>query len=210
MEALIRLNLFKTSSDVQQGIWSTRIYLLLLIVGSSILAIYTSVTLHTISVTVNKPSWAHFQQLYTKYSLELSCPCTDISIPYESFITIQPRFHQVCSSDFVQTDRWLEYFTWAYNPNITTYPSRVYPAFDFRVKGQLYFFFLRSLCQLAVKTVANAIATFNKTKFVSAEPMFKAHFNAQTSLIIQQLQENVSNSMISAKDRHMLYRIPLS
>ena len=191
MQMFITLNLFKTSSGVQRDIWSTRIYLFLLIGGSSILAIYTSVTLHTITITVHNPSWADFQQMYAHYSPGLFCPCTDISVPYADFITIQPRFHQVCSSDFVQTDRWLAYFTWLYRPNGTIVSVLSNP-YEFRFIAHSHFFFMRTLCQLANETVANAIARFNEMEFVSAEPLPEAYFNAQTSLMIHQFEEDVS------------------
>jgi hypothetical protein len=58
---------------------------------------------------------------------------------------------------------------------------------------------MRTLCQLANETVANAIATFNKTEFVSVEPMAEAYFNAQTSLIIQQFEDHVSCHIVFGK-----------
>ena len=191
MQMFITLNLFKTSSGVQRDIWSTRIYLFLLVVSSTILAIYTSVTLHTIKITVHNPSWDSFEQIYAQYSSELSCPCSDISVPYSSFMIVKPRFHQVCSSDFVRLDRWLAYFTWLVRPNGTAV-SVLYNPSEFRFIAHSHFFFMRTLCQLANETVANAIARFNEMEFVSAEPLPEAYFNAQTSLMIHQFEEDVS------------------
>lgn len=198
MQMFITVNLFKTSAGVQRDIWSTRIYLFLLIVASTILAIYTSVTLHAIKITIHNPSWASFQQMYAHYSPELFCPCTDISVPYASFLIIQPRFHQVCSSDFVQTDRWLAYFTWLYRPNGTSFPVINSP-FDFRFIAHSHFFFMGTLCQLANEIVANAISRFNEMEFVSAEPLPEAYFDAQTSLMIHQFEEDVSSYKVGGE-----------
>ena len=37
---------------------------------------------------------------------ELTCPCSNVAIPYHKFIRLTPIFHQVCSSDFV-TESWI-------------------------------------------------------------------------------------------------------
>jgi hypothetical protein len=45
--------------------------------------------------TVLSPSIVTFEKLHAIYSNTLSCTCQQIAIPYGSFVTIKPIFHQV-------------------------------------------------------------------------------------------------------------------
>jgi hypothetical protein len=167
------------------------VYLILLATGVFILAVYSSVTLRTVSVTVYNPSRDQFEQMHVEYPVTLSCPCTRLSMPYSSFMTIQPHFHQVCSSDFIQDNGWLSYFQFFPLPN-TTIPEGIFYALDFREPtGQSLFYLMQTLCQLASEMVTNALVVFNDTQFVSAEPLSDDNFDEQTTILIQQFQQQV-------------------
>ncbi|UJR22357.1 hypothetical protein I4U23_025419 [Adineta vaga] len=58
--------------------------------------------LKSISEIFANPSNEICQVLKENYSCTLRCSCTQISIPYEDFINIQMKYHQICSSDFIQ------------------------------------------------------------------------------------------------------------
>ncbi|CAF2763944.1 unnamed protein product [Rotaria sp. Silwood2] len=106
-------------------------------------------------------------------------------------MAIWPRYHQVCTSTFVQNDGWLEY--WPVNlidPNDTN--NRAFSSNDFRVTGQAFFQQLQTFCNLATDIVANAVEVFNRTNFISAKPLAQADFNAQTSAIFTQFKQQVS------------------
>ena len=193
-QKMITLNLFKQSAlllNDRDGRWSTRLYFILLIIGISILGIYSSVTLHTITVTVHNPTWSQFDQMYVQYSSTLSCPCTQLSTYYSSFMAIRIRLHQVCFSDFTRDDRWLSYFLLIPLSNATP-PITVYYALDFRQpSGWSLFRLMQNLCHLANETVTSALMTFDNTPFVSTEPLSSDNFGSQTSFIIQQFEEQV-------------------
>jgi hypothetical protein len=190
----VALNLFKNSGPLltdRDGRWSTRLYFVLLTIGIFILGIYSSVTPHTISVSVHNPSWSQFDQMNAQYSLTLSCPCTQLSIQHSSFISIQIRLHQICSSDFIQNDRWLSYFLLIPLANATP-PNGVYYTLDFRqFSGQSLFRLMQNLCQLANETVTNALMVFDNTQLVTVEPLSSKNFNSQTFFLVQQLVEQV-------------------
>ena len=192
-ESLLTLNSFTNSillSDVKQKIWATRIYLLFLLAGIVILTIYSSVTLHTKSITIHNPSRNQFEQIYEEYPLTLYCPCTYLSTPYSNFITIQPRFHQICSSDFIREDKWLLYFDFVpLNSSLTDYP---FFSLDFRdAAGLSIFRVMKVLCEFANTTVTNAITLFNNTQFVNNEPLTREKFDQQTSALIDQFKKQV-------------------
>jgi hypothetical protein len=113
---------------------------------------------------------------------------------------VQPRYHQVCSSDFVKDDAWLLY---------NNGPFGTLFALDFRIVGIGLFTILQTLCQMSTKTVANELAVFNDTEFFSAQVLANDTFNIQTSILIRQLQEQVFDKeiMTSPKTKHVLFQI---
>jgi hypothetical protein len=195
---LVALNIYQKSvilPDIKQKLWATRICLFLLLIGVAILTIYSSVTTHSISVTVNNPSRSQFEYLFEKYPLTLSCPCTDLSTPYSTIINIQPRYHQICTSDFIQEDKWLLYF----NMIPYTYASLQnysYNSQDFRLDtGSSLFRIMRILCQFANETITNALTVFNDTQFISNEPLSAKTFNTQTSSLIAEFEQQVRHNI---------------
>ena len=70
-----------------------------MVLALSVLVLYTSLAIVTHTVTVKQPTVNVYTELQTKYSQTLVCPCTQIAIDYEQFIS----FHQIkyCISSFV-------------------------------------------------------------------------------------------------------------
>ncbi|CAF3872057.1 unnamed protein product, partial [Rotaria sp. Silwood1] len=62
-----------------------------------------TLSVQTISQTVASPTQEQYEKLLKQYSQTLQCPCTTISIPYEDFLRVASIYHQVCSSDFIQS-----------------------------------------------------------------------------------------------------------
>jgi hypothetical protein len=91
------------------GIIATRLYILLLLIGLLILGFYTSLVKHPQSHTVSFPSLAKFENLKNLHLSNLICPCSRLSMSYGRIISIAPRYHQICSSEFVE-DYCLSYF----------------------------------------------------------------------------------------------------
>lgn len=95
----MKLNIFESSSTdleiIQRERRSTKIFIVLFFILIIVFAIYGGVGKQIVQVTVYNPSHDAFQSLYRKYQATLKCPCTNIAIPYGSFMQIQPIFHQV-------------------------------------------------------------------------------------------------------------------
>lgn len=98
------LNIFESDATdveiVRQERWSTRVYMVLFFILVIVFFIYGGLGRQIIEVTVSNPSHNTFQSLQQKYPNTLKCPCTNIAIQYQSFIQIQPIFHQVLTLSF--------------------------------------------------------------------------------------------------------------
>ena len=66
--------------------YSTRVYIILLLTGLSILTIFTSLRMQTITVTITMPTLTNFTDLYDQYPLTLNCPCSQATVKYNQFI----------------------------------------------------------------------------------------------------------------------------
>ncbi|CAF4212546.1 unnamed protein product [Adineta steineri] len=91
------------------------------------------------TVNIASPTLTKYEQLYSKYSQTLICPCKHISINYEKFLSIEYTLHQVCTSFFI-TDEWIAY--------INVPGTGYYVTDDFRVTGPYQFETLRAFCEL--------------------------------------------------------------
>lgn len=87
--------------------YTTRLYLLLLIVYIYILFHATIMNQQTGTVVITNVDMEQFEKLYSKYDEFLSCPCSTITTSYETFISNTIQFHPVCSSFFV-SQQWIE------------------------------------------------------------------------------------------------------
>ena len=148
----------------RQQITSTRIYLSLLVCGVVILLAQASFSNITQRITVQKPSQKTFEQLQsqTEYAATLECSCKNITLPYNSIMTISPRIHQLCSSDFMSTSRWIRLLH-------NQLAGLDYPYDDFHLFAVPQFNLLASLCNLANSTLTDELKSFNAKPFVSIQ-----------------------------------------
>ncbi|CAF3338151.1 unnamed protein product [Rotaria sp. Silwood2] len=186
-EKILKLNMFPLSSDITDGIYSTRIYILLFVIGIFILVFYSSIIVRIRIHSVYQPSIDEYEQLYSQYSSTLVCPCTHLSVPYSSIIQMKPYYHQVCSSDIVKNNGWLLYF----NGLVGAFYS-----LDFRIRGFKIFAILQTLCSMSNETITNKLAVFNDLQFVSARVVTKNAFNTQIFALIQQFKQQTLASFL--------------
>ena len=177
-------NLFPLASNIKDGIYATRSYIVLLIIAILVLVSYTSISLQVQSFTVYQPSLSVYEELYNQYPSTLVCPCTRFSMSYQSMVNVQVRYHQVCASDFVKNDGWLLYKNGM---------RGVLSSSDFRVSGIRLFALLQRLCQMSNETIINELDVFNNRQFISAKVLTRSTFQMQISSIINQFQQHVSN-----------------
>ncbi|CAF4290527.1 unnamed protein product, partial [Adineta steineri] len=150
-----------------------------------ILSVYILIDEGIHRITVLKPTenqYKHFQQIYSNKSI---CPCSSITMTYANFITIQPYYHQVCSSDLVSA-RWIQY-------NTDTIQGVVYLYTDYRINSELQFQQLAMFCQQAQQIVDNGIETFLQTQFISAQIDSQDLFESKIDLLISNWQSIILN-----------------
>lgn len=100
---LIELNLFKDVNTVRNRnprlirdqIISTRVFLCLLFASITIISTYTSAETNLVTITVVSPSVETYFHLKATHSDTLMCLCQRIAVPYSSFLSTEPVFHQV-------------------------------------------------------------------------------------------------------------------
>ncbi|CAF1483640.1 unnamed protein product [Adineta ricciae] len=183
----IEMLFYDRRSDPIDGLYSTRLYFLLLLIGIVVLLFCTSFFPQLYTVTVNQPSIDKCKQLSRRDFTTLICPCTHLSVPYSSIIDLNVRYHQVCTSDFIKNDGWMLYFNKRSTPLYTL---------DFRVQGGSLFAVLQILCQMSNETVTNELTTFNNMQFVGTHVLSNDVFNEQIYSLIQQFQQQTMKSFL--------------
>lgn len=195
---MLQFNLFESKLSWndherrQTEIITTRFYLILLSVCVIIASIYTSSIFQTRVFTVKDPSQATFDELHSnpRSSPSLACPCQNLSISYGRFIRIAPRFHQICSSDFViSNSQWVKLFSQSlFNDSYSHDNYLRFMAPEFRA--------LTSLCTIANETVTDALAVFMSNTLISelAEPI--EFVQSQITSAVAQFQVSTTEAFI--------------
>ena len=174
------LNVFRTDATDERSLklqrWSTRLYILLLCVAILILFIYTTARVTSRQYEVKKPSLSIYLKLAEKYGA-IRCPCTEISVNYETFVELLPRYHQICSSDLISSE-WIA-FLFDRNKTSTRF------AIDFRATASHQFQLLSELCRLSRDTVDDGLKSFYRGDLISSElftvELFQTQLEADTA-----------------------------
>ena len=87
--------------------YTTRIYLLLLLVCMYMLFYNAMIKPQVRTVVITDIDLNKFTELYSQYGDILSCPCSRITIFYKTFVSNRIAFHSICSSFFV-SQQWIE------------------------------------------------------------------------------------------------------
>ncbi|CAF3507764.1 unnamed protein product [Rotaria sp. Silwood1] len=174
-------NLYKTdvSLSSNEKLVATRLYLGLLAVSIVILFVLTASSSQTRSITVDSPSISQFDFLSARYPLTLSCLCSQVTIPYNTFLSFAPEYHQVCSSKFI-SESWISSM---FSINTTNYSP-----LDFRTSASSQFETLALLCTMVSEFVSSAVQVFTNQQLISSRTLSRSAFDAQLMSLVQQLQ----------------------
>ncbi|CAF0751968.1 unnamed protein product [Adineta steineri] len=190
---IIELNIFEHYSSTDRQIrfqrYGTRLYIFLLFSSLTVLINYTFLKSSIQSRTISHPTQSQFIQLQQDYSQTLACPCTDISMNYSTFITIQPHYHQLCSSDLI-SDKWIEYIVGSISDDIAYYPN------DYRVTGYSQFQLLTMFCQQAQQAIDDALRVLLQTTFISSQVLTQQSFQVQINSVIETWKLTTVNTFI--------------
>ena len=80
---------------ISLGYWSTRLYILSLVLSLVTITLYTAIRPETLTYTLSKPSFDDYQKLTYDYPGRLECQCSVISAPYQTVLHVNATFHQV-------------------------------------------------------------------------------------------------------------------
>ncbi|CAF4268451.1 unnamed protein product, partial [Adineta steineri] len=179
---IIELNIFEhypnTDRQIRFQRYGTRLYIFLLFNSLAVLITLTFLKSSIQSKTILHPTQSQFIQLQQDYPQTLSCPCTEISMNYSTFITIQPHYHQLCSSDLI-SDKWIEYIVGSISDDGVYYTN------DYRVTGYSQFQLLTMFCQQAQQAIDDALRVFLQTTFISSQVLTQQSFQVQINSVIE-------------------------
>ncbi|CAF1371606.1 unnamed protein product [Adineta ricciae] len=183
LQTVKRLNLFKDINDrTEQSIkhqkMVTCVYLILLIGSICIVCIFTS--LNSEIITIPTPNASIITYLEISRSKTLHCPCSNKTILYGEFLTLSPRFHQICSSGFVHNS-WIsllrKFYTSNYDEDWLSHSSR-------------HFQFLSDFCSLAQETVEKSISRYRSQLFIVSSVMNQTDLEKQINASLEQFYQS--------------------
>lgn len=194
---LEELNLFPSTPPTTENqklriqLISTRVFIILLILSLYVFIIYTFTSLTIKTVIVRTPDLEKYSKLYEKYSEALTCPCTKVSITYESFLQITFSVHELCTSIFI-SDQWFHYINgntwWQLYPN--------YWRGDFRVVGAHIFNALRSFCNLIASSISDNLSQFYSNNYISAAVIPRDVLELQSEKLVDDFTSSTTNGFV--------------
>ena len=188
IKLLREANIFKQypSNDrqIRYQRYATRLYIWLLGISVGILATYTLLGKSTYRETVFHPTESDYLRLERTYPQSLSCLCTSISMPYSTFIDIEPQYHQLCSSYLIYS-HWIRYSYSAYNLGAYVLDYRYHAARQFQT--------LAMFCEQAQQTVTDAMQNFLQTAWVNYQVIQTLLFEAQIKYLFHQWNSSTVN-----------------
>ncbi|CAF1639407.1 unnamed protein product, partial [Adineta ricciae] len=179
------MNFFKNINDrTAKGITQqkiiTRVYLILLLISMCIVCLYTSLNNENVITIQSHPSLTTYNSLDSQYSSILQCPCANKAIPYRTFLSLSPIFHQICLSSFV-TNEWIIQMMSSAEDSIP---------YDWRHGAFKYFQILSDLCQVANRTSNVAIDKFLAQFFIASSVMNQNDFEKQLDAYVKQVYQS--------------------
>ncbi|CAF1354147.1 unnamed protein product [Adineta ricciae] len=180
---IIHLNFFRNQSTnqekIRQQLFSTRLYIIVFIIALIILVLYTSVKNKNHVISIKIKDLDHYERLQKQYPSTLSCPCTRIAIEHKQFIQLHPKFHPVCSSDFVN-QLWFNFLH--LDDDVRDHHPRSIATSQFQS--------LSYLCNLTKETVDNRLIEFHSGKIITNQIMPRELFKNEIRSIADSLKKS--------------------
>ncbi|UJR34784.1 hypothetical protein I4U23_027565 [Adineta vaga] len=154
------------------------------------LCLFTSLRNETVTKYERNPTLKTYSSLEIKNLSALRCPCSNKTISYKNFLFFSPIFHQICSSSFVHNS-WIEIIksnAWYISSN------------DWRSQAYSQFQILSDLCQLANKTIVDAIDQFLNQFFIASSMMNEMNFIKQLNATLNQFYYSTVDNFSFQKD----------
>jgi hypothetical protein len=182
------LNLFRPRDGVEDeyekriNVIASRIYLLLIFVIVLIIIFDLSLIPFKEIVAIKNPSRVQFESLSNQ-----NCPCSSISLSYGGFISLQPLFHPVCSSNFV-SNQWITLLYSVGND------STLFRTADLRASGFVQFEILASFCRMSQANINQSLSIFESTSLISPQVLSESVLKTQVESAVNQMQKTAPNT----------------
>ena len=187
---IFKLNIFSKHStdelEQRNGRLSTKLYFIVSIVCLIVFGTYIASDRKTKTEFIYHPTQLQFEQLQNQSVHGLQCPCSKISIKYSAFVTVNPFYHQVCSSVFASNLWYDAYAIW----NI---PSPCYRP-SFANLASFYFSLLSTYCRSVNETIYLGLAQFYASDYITAAAISESQFNSDVIPYIRSFQANMQTS----------------
>ena len=139
------------------------------------------------TTTVWNPSLTVYKRLYQSHGNLITCACSEAVISHEDLGSLSPTLHQVCSSDFVK-EKWIASI---FHLDFVAAGMQLYGWYGL---GTRHFRLLSTLCELANRTVSDAVHRFDKQSFISLNVIPEAEFNAQLNITFNQFKQSFTTN----------------
>ena len=169
----------------------SRLHFVMLVVILGGIYSFSMSSLQSITVKTIQPSLSTYHDLVKQFPDSLQCSCSEVSIKYQSLLNITPRFHHICSSEFV-SDRWIKYL---YGDG---YLTLRFPPTDFRASATGQFQLLTSLCQLSEQTVHDSLSQLMTNDLINTQMLSSDQLDQRLQQIIDEFQFTTPNSFLNA------------
>ena len=167
------------SLTLREQLLATRLNLIGLTAALLVLVSVRTFSPQTTAVVVQSPSLAQFEQLINQHPSTLSCPCSQVIVPYRTFLSFSPQYHQVCSSDFISS-AWIS--------GLFSLNTSRYLPLDFRNGASSQFQVLAALCSFTANSVSNALTEFGAQQLITSHAMSRFLLDAQGTALAARLR----------------------
>lgn len=154
----------------------TRIYLIIFMAATIVLVIYSGLTLHSQQIIIRNPTTIQYEELYRLYRPTLSCPCQNVSVLRSTFTSFRVRYHQFCSSRFIEEDGFLRYWPMRFLNGTIDYNPPFY-SHDFRRYGFKFLQFMKTTCEFLLPAAQQNIEAYLGEAIFTSEPITEIEFN---------------------------------
>ena len=190
---LNKINLFNEREDlsVVDQLLATKIFICSLSIFLLIITVFAAVSIQVQNKTVDLPSEAVFDYLSLNYRSTLSCPCQQTSMAHKNFISFNPQYHPICTSQLIN-QTFISLFLSDQNM------SEYWPL-DYRVMMASHFQMLTLFCQNIQQAVSDNLDEFANRQIISTQVIFRDIFEVQMSAVVQKLKQNIFSTYAHAR-----------
>lgn len=162
-----------------------------ILVAVTLFGLYSTMTFtpKLITIETEKPSLSVYQNLMEQYSGSVQCSCSQISIKYQSFLTLAASFHPVCRDNFI--DRYMSY-TSIYGALIYSVLSR-----DYVYSGHGQLLAVDFLCEISQQVVNDSFAQLLTNDFINTQLLSSDQLHGQIQRRVSDFRTAMPKSTIN-------------